>query len=73
MIDEEMKKAKSKGFVVIYRIGTGLKASKVFDIYEEALEFTTSDDGAGENKAIIVGASSDCDVMQFRMVTEDHT
>lgn len=73
MITDEVKQAKQMGYVVVYVCGSDLICSDVFYDYDDALKFTTSEDGAMDNKAIIVGAGSMCGMQEFEIQIEHHT
>jgi hypothetical protein len=51
--------------VVIYQLGGDLTQSPIFDTKQEAIDFVYSDEGAGDEKAIIVSGDN--------IETEDHT
>jgi hypothetical protein len=70
-IKQALEGASDRGFVVAYMIQSDLYVSDLFDTYEAALAYTTSEEGAGESKAIIIAAG----VISGKlvMVTEDHT
>lgn len=70
---DEIKGMRQAGFVVVYINDDDLYASETFSNYDDALAFTTSEEGAGENKAIIVAAGSGCGMQEFEMDWEPHT
>lgn len=60
-------------YVVVYRCSSDISASEVFDNYEDALDFVESEDGAGDEKAVIIRAHSDCGVETVQLLVEYHT
>jgi hypothetical protein len=73
MITDELKCLRVTQYVVIYGGDGYLNCSEFFSSYEDALAWSTSNDGAGDDKAIIVAAGSDCSMQAFEMQIEWHT
>ena len=68
-----MKKLSPQKFIVVYALENGLYVSEPFDDYDAAFEYAYSEDGADENKAVIISAGANCDGSEIIFEVEDHT
>lgn len=57
-------------YIVVYLNGNDLKTSPIIDDYEDAQKFCSSENGANDNKAIIVKIEKMCIVQPSQISIE---